>query len=280
MPHLIRAAAIQLTATADRDRNLETADRLVRAAAAEGARLVVLPEKWSVLGTPDALRAGAESLDGPALSWARAAAAELSIDLIAGSVAEKAARDAPDQRNANTSVHIGPDGRDLASYRKIHMFDVEVGGRAYRESETDTPGDALVCSTMQRAGIPPVTIGLTVCYDLRFPELYAALAGQGAQILSIPAAFTESTTREHWEILVRARAIENQCFVIAANQIGEHAPGLRSGGRSMIVDPWGIVLAQARDAETFAVADLDLAQLAEIRGRLPSLASRRPEVYR
>ena len=280
MPDLLRAAVIQLTATPDVAANRATADRLVRAAAAEGARLVVLPEKWSVLGDADALRAGAEPLSGPVLGWARSIAQELGIDLVAGSIAERPADAAADRRNANTSVHIGPDGRDRAVYRKIHLFDVEVGGRVYRESDTDRPGDELVCSELEHGVGEPVGLGLSVCYDLRFPELYAALAARGARILAIPAAFTEATTREHWEVLVRARAIENQCFVLAANQIGEHVPGMRSGGRSMIVDPWGIVLAQARDAETYAIADLDLGRQDEIRALLPSLASRRPEAYR
>lgn len=269
-----------MTSTPDRARNLEVADRLVRAAASDGARVIVMPEKWPVLGEADVMRSAAEPLDGPALGWARAIAHELGIDLIAGSIAEQASAEAPDRRNANTSVHIGPDGGDLASYRKLHMFDVEVGGRVYRESDTDRPGDRLVCSQIVRGGGAPVGVGLSICYDLRFPELYAALARRGALILSVPAAFTEATTREHWEVLVRARAIENQCFVLAANQTGEHVPGMRSGGRSMIVDPWGVVLAQARDSETYAVVDLDLAQQAQIRARIPSLASRRPEVYR
>jgi len=266
VPDLLRAAAIQLTATADRAQNLATADRLVRAAAAEGARLVVLPEKWSVLGTAEDLRTGAEPLDGPALSWARAAAKELQIELVAGSIAERI----EGERNANTCVHIGADGVDRASYRKIHLFDVEVGGTVYRESDTDQPGSELVVSD---------NIGLSICYDLRFPELYSALAARGATVLTVPAAFTEATTTDHWEVLLRARAIENQAFVIAANQIGEHAPGMRSGGRSMIIDPWGVVLAEAADTEGVIVADLDFTRLAEIRERLPSLASRRPDTY-
>jgi predicted amidohydrolase len=268
----MRAAAIQLTATTDKDRNLETADRLVRAAAADGARLVVLPEKWSVLGTAEDLRAGAEPLDGPALSWARATACELGIDLVAGSVAERVeGRD----RGANTSVHVAPDGRDRASYRKLHMFDVEVGGRTYRESDSEEPGDEIVTSELADG----TRIGLTVCYDVRFPELYRRLVVEGAEIIAIPAAFTLATTRDHWEVLVRARAIEDQCFVVAANQIGEHVPGMRSGGRSMIVDPWGLVLALAPDDETYVTADLDLDRLRRIRRELPSLANRRPEVY-
>jgi predicted amidohydrolase len=268
----VRAAAVQLTSTADRERNLAAADRLTRAAAAAGAELVVLPEKWAVLGTPEETAAGAEPLDGPALRWAAAIARELGIDLVAGSIAERVEGR---ERGSNTSVHFGPDGEPRATYRKIHMFDVEVGGRTYRESEHEQPGEEVVLS--ETAG--GVELGLTVCYDLRFPELYRILAVRGARVIAVPAAFTLATTREHWEVLLRARAIEDQVFVVAANQVGEHAPGYRSGGRSMIVDPWGVVLAQAPDKETFAIADLDLERQAEIRRTLPSLANRRPAAY-
>jgi deaminated glutathione amidase len=268
----VRAAAVQLTSTADRERNLATADRLTRAAAAAGAELVVLPEKWSVLGTPEETVAGAEPFDGPALRWARATAGELGIDLLAGSIAERVAGR---EKGSNTSVHVGPDGEVRAVYRKIHMFDVDVAGRAYRESQNEEPGDEVVLS--ETAG--GVELGLTVCYDLRFPELYRILAVRGARIIVVPAAFTLTTTRDHWEPLLRARAIENQAFVIAANQTGEHAKGYRSGGRSMIVDPWGVVLAQAPDSETFITAELDLERQSEIRRTLPSLANRRPQAY-
>jgi predicted amidohydrolase len=268
----VLAAAVQLTSTADRERNLATADRLTRAAAAAGAELVVLPEKWPCLGTPEQTAAGAEPFDGPTLRWATDTARELGIDLVAGSFAERLpGRD----RGANTSIHVGPDGELRASYRKMHMFDVEVGGRAYRESDHEQPGEEVVLSSTASG----VELGLTVCYDVRFPELYRILAVRGARILLVPAAFTLATTREHWEVLLRARAIEDQCFVIAPNQVGEHAPGYRSGGRSMIVDPWGVVLAQAPDAQTFVIADLDLERQAEIRRTLPSLANRRPEAY-
>jgi predicted amidohydrolase len=268
----VRAAAVQLTSTADRERNLATADRLTRAAAAAGAELVVLPEKWAVLGSPEETAAGAEPFDGPALRWAAAAARELGIDLVAGSIAERV----PDRdKGSNTSVHFGPDGEVRAIYRKVHMFDVEVGGRTYRESEHEQGGDELVVS--ETAG--GVELGMSVCYDLRFPELYRILAIRGARVVAVPAAFTLATTRDHWEVLLRARAIEDQAFVIAANQIGEHAKGYRSGGRSMIVDPWGVVIAQAPDAETFVTADLDLDRQAEIRRTLPSLANRRPRAY-
>jgi deaminated glutathione amidase len=269
----VRAAAVQLTSTADRERNLATADRLTRAAAGAGAELVVLPEKWAVLGTPEETAAGAEPFDGPALAWASATARELGIDLVAGSIAERVEGAG---RGSNTSVHFGPDGEEKAVYRKVHMFDVEVGGTTYRESANEAPGDELVVS--ETAG--GVELGLSICYDLRFPELYRILAVRGARVLVVPAAFTLATTREHWEVLLRARAIEDQAFVVAANQVGQHAPGFRSGGRSMIVDPWGVVLAQAPDTETFVVAELDLGRQEEIRRTLPSLANRRPsEVY-
>jgi deaminated glutathione amidase len=269
----MRAAAVQLSSTPDRDRNLEAADRLTRAAAAEGAELVVLPEKWPVLGTPEQTAAGAEPLDGAALSWARAAARELGIDLVAGSIAERVEGA---ERGANTSVHIGPDGEDRALYRKIHMFDVEVGGRTYRESEHEAPGDEIVASELANGE----GLGLTICYDLRFPELFRILAVRGATVIAVPAAFTETTTRDHWEVLLRARAIEDQCFVVAANQVGEPASGMRTGGRSMIVNPWGLVLSQAPDFETFILADLDFDRLRGIRTKLPSLANRRAGAYR
>jgi predicted amidohydrolase len=268
----MRAAAVQLTSTADFDGNLERADRLTRAAAADGAQLVVLPEKWSVLGRGEVLVAGAQPLDGPAIAWARAAARELGIDLVAGSFSERVG-DEP--RLRNTSVHVGPDGELRATYRKVHMFDVVVEGTVYRESEHEEPGEELVVSTTA-AG---VELGLSICYDLRFPEMYRIMALRGARVFTVPAAFTVPTTRDHWEVLLRARAIEDQAFVVAANQIGEHAPGLRSGGRSMIVDPWGIVLAHAPDSECHIVADLDLAAQARIRRDLPALANRRPGAY-
>jgi predicted amidohydrolase len=178
-------------------------------------------------------------------------------------------------KSFNTSVQVGADGELKAVYRKIHMFDVEVDGVAYSESENEEPGDEIVVSELDGG----VRLGMTICYDLRFPELYRILAVRGAEVIAVPSAFTLATTRDHWEVLLRARAIENQCFVIAPNQIGTHPPGHRSGGRSMILDPWGLVLASAPDAETVIVADLDLGSLRDVRKRLPSLANRRPEAY-
>jgi deaminated glutathione amidase len=270
----MRAAAVQLTAKADKAENLEKADRLVRRAAGDGAELVVLPEKWTALGTGDDLRAAAEPIgSGEASTWAAGVARELGIDLVAGSISE---RMEGEDKLRNTSLHYGPDGELKAAYRKIHMFDVEVGGVEYRESDNEDPGEEAVLTATSDG----VEIGLTVCYDLRFPELYRLLAVDGARILTVPAAFTVPTTRDHWEPLVRARAIENQAFVIAANQIGKHPPNHRSGGRSLIVDPWGIVLAAAPDSECVITADLDLEAQADIRRRLPSLANRRPNAYR
>jgi predicted amidohydrolase len=268
----VRTGAVQLNSTEDTERNLATADRLVREAAALGAKLVVLPEKWSVLGTGDQLAAGAEALDGRCISWAREVARGLRIDLIAGSIVERAPER---EKSANTSVHIGPDGELRAVYRKIHMFDVEVDGVQYNESAREQAGEEVIVTTLADG----TGVGMSVCYDVRFPELYRRLVTEGAQILAIPSAFTLATTRDHWEVLLRARAIENQCFVVAPNQVGEHPGGFRSGGRSMIIDPWGVVLATAPDTECAIVADIDLARLKDVRSRLPALTHRRPEVY-
>ena len=269
----MRVAAVQLNATADQAANLAVADRLTRAAAADGARLIVLPEKWTAMGAEQDLRAAAEPLEGDAVAWARALARELSVDLVMGSFLELLVGQ---QKLANTSVHVDPQGELRAVYRKVHMFDVEVGGRSYRESELEQPGEEIVLS-QTADGVP---LGLSICYDLRFPELYRILAVRGTQVIAVPAAFTLATTRDHWETLVRARAIENQAFVIAANQVGSHPAGQHSGGRSMIVDPWGVVLAQAPDSECHIVAELDLNRQREIRTSLPSLANRRPGAYR
>jgi predicted amidohydrolase len=272
----MRAAAIQLNSTGDKAHNLDVAERLVRAAAADGAELAVLPEKWNLLGDPESQLEGAEALDGPAISAARSWARELGTHLVAGSVTE---REEGREKAFNTSILIGPDGELEASYRKIHLFDVDVGGVAYRESEYEEPGDEVVTVALG-SGLEGVTLGLTVCYDLRFPELYRILAVRGATVITVPSAFTMETGRDHWEVLLRARAIENQAFVIAANQIGEAPPHYRSYGRSAIVDPWGVVLAQAPDEECFVAADLDLELPERVRAKLPSLANRRPESYR
>jgi predicted amidohydrolase len=268
----MRAAAVQLNSSADKVRNLEVAGRLVAEAASAGAELVVLPEKWNLLGEADVLRAGAEPLDGPTIQAASEWAARHGIELVAGSIAERADGE---ERLFNTSVLIGRDGGVAAAYRKIHMFDVDVGGITYRESAHEQPGDEIVTAVAAGA-----EIGLTVCYDLRFPELYRILAVRGARVITVPSAFTMATGRDHWEVLLRARAIENQAFVVAPNQVGEAPPHYSSYGRSAIVDPWGIVLAEAPDRECFIAAELDLAAQEGIREQLPSLANRRPEAYR
>jgi deaminated glutathione amidase len=268
----MRAAAVQLNSNEDKERNLASADRLVRAAAGDGAQLVVLPEKFNVLGTHEHYREGAESLEGPTIAWARETARELGIDLVAGSIVER--REGRDKLS-NTCVHVGPDGEVQAVYRKIHMFDVVVGGVEYRESESEEAGGEIAVSSLGD-GTP---LGLTVCYDLRFPELYRILAVRGATVITIPAAFTKVTGQAHWEILIRARAIENQAFVVAADQVGVHPEGKESYGGSMIVDPWGEVLARAADEETFVAADLDFDRQAEVREKLPSLANRVPDAY-
>jgi len=269
----VRAAAVQLTSTADRERNLATADRLTRAAAAAGAELVVLPEKWAVLGTPEETAAGAEPFDGPALEWAAGAARELGIDLVAGSIAER--REGHDKLS-NTSIHFGPDGELRAVYRKIHMFDVVVGDIEYRESSHHEGADEIVVSeTADGSGL-----GLTICYDLRFPELYRILALRGARIVTVPSNFTKTTGQAHWEVLNRARAIENQVFVVAPGQTGPQLPEGESYGGSMIVDPWGVVLERAGEGECFVAADLRLERQDEVRERLPSLANRIPGAYR
>jgi len=267
----VRVAAVQLNSNGDKGRNVATAERLVRAAAADGAEFVALPEKWNLLAGGEELVAGAEPLDGPSLTAARGWAREHSIHLLAGSISE---RGEEGEKASNTSVLIGPGGDDLAVYRKIHMFDVDAGGVSYRESEFERPGTEPVV-----ASLGDFDLGLTVCYDLRFPELFRILALRGAKAIAVPSAFTLATGRDHWEVLLRARAIENQLFVIAPNQWGEAPPHYSSFGRSAIVDPWGTVLATAADGEGFAAAELDFAAQERIREQLPSLANRQPGAY-
>jgi len=264
----MRAAAIQINSTNDVERNLRVADRHVRAAAADGAQLIVLPEKWSVLGTGADLHAGAQPLDGEAISWARATARELGVDLIAGSISERVEGE---EKLRNTSVHVSPDGEIAAVYRKLHLFDVEVDGTRYAESEHEDPGAEPVLTTTADG----VEVGMSICYDLRFPELYRRLATEGAEVLVVPSAFTFPTGAAHWEVLCRARAIENQCYLLAANQTGASPHGHRDYGSSMIVDPWGTVLARLGDEDGVAVAELDGTHLARVRAELPALTHRR-----
>jgi predicted amidohydrolase len=272
----VRAAAVQLNSNADRYRNLAAAEALVRAAVADGATLVALPEHFDLRGTPEDYDREAEPLDASeAVTWARELARELRVDLIAGSTNER--RPGHD-KVSNTSLHVDPQGDIKAVYRKVHLFDVTVGDTAYRESDSDEPGDELVTAEAADG----TRLGLSVCYDVRFPELYRILALNGALVLTVPANFTRTTGEAHWEILLRARAVENQAFVIAPAQAGEWPPGQPAYGNSMIVDPWGEVLARAGggDEPTFVAADLDFARLAEVREKLPSLQNRVPSAYR
>jgi predicted amidohydrolase len=262
-----------MTSRADKAANLERAERLVARAAATGADVVALPEKWNAIGSPAELHAAAEPLDGgesvAALAdWAR----RHGITLVGGSITEK--REGR-EKLSNTSLVFGPDGELLGLYRKIHMFDVEVGGHVYRESEAEEPGAEPV--VVQGEGWP---VGLTVCYDVRFPELYRILALEGAELVTVPAHFTTPTGKDHWHVLLRARAIENQYYVAAPAQVGETLPGKPAYGRSLIVDPWGIVLAQAPDEEAVISAELDRARLREVREKLPSLKNRQADAYR
>jgi len=273
MAERIRIACVQMTSRADKGDNLEQAERLVAEAASTGADVVVLPEKWNAIGHSEELHAAAEELDtGESVralaGWARGH----GITLVGGSITER--RD-DREKLSNTCIVLDPEGDLAAVYRKIHLFDVEAGGHVYRESDAEEPGEEAVVAEIE--GWP---VGLTVCYDLRFPELYRILALEGALLFTVPAHFTLYTGKDHWELLLRARAVENQCYVAAAAQVGETLPGKLSFGRSSIVDPWGIVLAQAADAPGVIVADVDRSRLEDVRRRFPALASRRPEAYR
>jgi deaminated glutathione amidase len=273
MAERLRVACVQLNSGAVKADNIEKAERLVARAASSGADLVVLPEKWNAIGSVDTLRANAEPLEGgESVGAMRGWARQHGITLVGGSITE--AREGR-EKLSNTCAVFDPAGDVVAVYRKIHMFDVEVGGHVYRESEAEEPGEeTLVCDA------EGWTVGLSVCYDLRFPELYRILALDGAELVTVPAAFTLYTGKDHWELLLRARAVENQCFVAAANEWGVHEGGKASYGRSSIVDPWGVVLAQAADEDTVVAADIDKARLRRVRESLPALANRRPSAYR
>jgi predicted amidohydrolase len=272
MSDRLRVACVQLHAVPSKADNIERAERLVAKAASTGADLVLLPEKWNGIGSPEFNRSIAEGLDdGETVTAMRDWARTHRITLVGGSIVE---RREGREKLSNTSVVVDPEGELAAVYRKIHMFDVEVGGHVYRESESEEPGDRP--ATIEVEGWK---LGLTICYDLRFPELYRILAVEGCEIVTVPAAFTLYTGKDHWEPLLRARAIENQCYVVAANQWGAYPDGKASYGRSMIVDPWGVVLAQAPDEDGIIVAELERERLEDVRRTLPSLANRQPEAY-
>jgi predicted amidohydrolase len=260
--------AVQMTSTADRARNLATAVRLLNEAADLGAKLVGLPENFAFMGRDEERIASAEPLEGPTLGAIREVARARRIWVVAGSVAEKV--DQPG-KTANTSVLVADDGSLAAAYRKIHLFDVNIpDGARYAESETVIPGDKVVL-----APTPLGRIGLTICYDLRFPELYRQLSGLGAEVVFIPAAFTLFTGKDHWEVLIRARAIENLSYVVAPAQVGRHSANRLTFGNAMIVDPWGTVLARCPDGEGVCVARFDRSRMERARQELPSLKHRR-----
>lgn len=261
-------AAVQMTSGADKAQNLATATSLIRKAAQRGAQFIGLPENFAWMGPEPERDRNAESLDGPTLSTLQSLAKELGVTVLAGSMLEGGA---PGGRLFNTSVLFGPDGARLGVYRKMHLFDVEVGdGQTYRESAAVAPGTEVVV-----ANAPFGKVGLSVCYDLRFPELYRALASAGAEILLVPAAFTLHTGLAHWEALLRARAIENQAYVLAPALHGAHGHGRHSFGHSLIVDPWGTVIAEASRGDGVVLARLRGDLLAQVRADLPALTHRR-----
>jgi predicted amidohydrolase len=266
----MRVGIVQMTSTEDLAANLDAASNLVRQAAAQGAEFVALPEMFAYLRREGLDFPHAQSVDGEILAQMRALARSLGVRLLAGTIAEKA----PGERRVfNTSVLLSPNGEIEGVYRKMHLFDVDLGtsgGGVYRESASIAAGDAVVVAETPLGGI-----GLSVCYDLRFPELYRRMVDRDARFLTVPSAFAVRTGRDHWEVLLRARAIENQAFVIAPAQCGRHSESRESYGRSMIVDPWGLVLAQLGDRPGVAVADCDPAVLERTRESVPALRHRR-----
>jgi predicted amidohydrolase len=262
------AAVCQMTSGPAWADNLATASALITRAAARGATFVALPENIDLMANAEAKRSFVDDQTAPdRLLPLRNLAKKLEVTVLCGSVAERA----PEGKIYNTSILFGPGGETLASYRKMHLFDADVGdGAPYRESDLVASGtDTVVTdSTVGR-------IGMSICYDLRFPELYRRLSADGAEILCVPSAFTEPTGRDHWEVLLRARAIENFCYVVAPAQWGQHSSGRRTYGRSMIVDPWGTVLCRVPDGIGIALAEIDLGRLRSIRAKLPALKHRR-----
>jgi deaminated glutathione amidase len=260
-------AAIQLTSTSNVDHNLERARHWIARAAAAGAKLVALPENFACMREEGTRNPATGPLEGPLLEFLRDCAKRHDVVVAGGTIPELGAEDS---RPHNTSIVIDADGTLRGIYRKIHLFDIDLPDVRLRESDAVAPGSEIVVVDTV-AG----RLGLSICYDVRFPELYRALVARDARVLLVPSAFTVPTGSDHWEVLLRARAIENQCFVIAAAQYGQHSAKRRSYGRSLIVDPWGVVLACAPDGEGFAIAELDFERLDDVRRRLPALAHRR-----
>lgn len=269
----LEVAVLQMNSGSDKEANIATALELIDRAANRGARVAVLPEVWTYLGPDEGNRLNAESVPGPVSELLADRARRHRMFVHSGSFLETR----PDEPGLfNTSLVFNPDGDIIARYSKIHMFDVVLDGDAkYMESATVTPGDEIV--TLDIDGMP---VGLAICYDLRFPELFRILALRGARTIVLPAAFTMTTGKDHWEVLIRARAIENEVYFIACGQWGMHPPGNWCYGRSMIVDPWGTVLAAAQDGVGIAQATLTDERVAAVRRQIPSLANRRPEAYR
>ena len=267
----VMAAAIQMSSTPVKAENFETAERLIRDAVTAGAVLVALPELWSCHGLDEVYRENAEPIPGPTTGFLGELARELKAWVLGGSMLEG---EPGAERLFNTSTFFDPSGELVAVYRKIHLFDVKAPDRVYLESNLIGPGREIVT-----AKAAATTLGLSVCYDLRFPELYRLLVLKGAEILAVPAAFTLQTGKDHWELLLRARAVENQAYVLAPAQWGQKADGRWTYGRSMIVDPWGTILAQCPDHDGLALAALDLDYLDLLRSDFPALANRRPEAY-
>lgn len=268
----LRAAAIQMTTGDDLRENLNCARRLLADAAAAGARLAVLPENFSFMGARDVekLAYAEDAGDGPLQREMAEMARSLGLWIVAGTLPIRV----PDQPGKvyAASLVFDPTGRCVARYDKIHLFDVEImGTERYRESGTIAHG-ALQAVTV---ATPHGQLGLTVCYDLRFPELYRQLVAAGAEILCVPSAFTFKTGQAHWEVLLRARAIENQCYVIAPGQTGTHPGGRSTWGHSMIIDPWGSILGQVETGAGIAVAELPMTPLQDLRRRFPALTHRR-----
>ena len=273
----LRVALVQLAADQDVDANVERAVDLVKRAGERRPHLIALPESFLYRGPAAGFRESASELPGPMTEPFAELARSLDTWILLGSVAE---RSADPQRPYNTSVLLDPAGRICASYRKRHLFDVSIdGGPSDRESARTTPGDETVVAVMEgvaqegMAQEADVRLGLSICFDLRFPELYREMALAGALVMAVPANFTEATGRDHWEVLLRARAIENGAFVIAPAQCGIGG-GVPTHGRSMVVDPWGVVIAQAPDGPGVVVADLRMERVAEVRRQLPSQPER------
>lgn len=270
---ILPVALVQMNSGEDKPANVEAALAAIDEAADAGSRLVVLPELWTYLGPNAGNAEAAESIPGPLSEILAERARHHGIYLHIGSMLE---RIAGEDRLANTTLVFDPNGEQVALYRKIHLFDVDLDAdTSYRESETITPGEEIV--TFDLDG---VRIGLAICYDLRFPELFRILALRGAEVVILPAAFTMVTGKDHWEILIRARAIENGIFLAAVGQVGQHPPGLSCYGRSMVVDPWGLVIAQASDRPTILYATIELDEINRVRRQVPSLANRQSEQYR